>query len=81
MPVVIRSTGGAMFISMLTTMIGFFGLMMAMHPGLNSIGRLALIGLLTCFVAAVLVLPAILEVLEGDRGRKKGEVKALDESE
>ena len=81
MPVVIRSTGGAMFISMLTTMVGFFGLMMATHPGLNSIGRLALIGLLTCFVAAVLVLPAILEVLEGGRMRKKGEVQALDESE
>lgn len=71
MPVVIRSTGGAMFISMLTTMVGFFGLMMATHPGLNSIGRLALIGLLTCFVAAVLVLPAILEVLEGERDEKK----------
>ncbi len=81
MPVVIRSTGGAMFISMLTTMVGFFGLMMATHPGLNSIGRLALIGLLTCFVAAVLVLPAILEVLEGGRVRKKGEVQALDKSE
>lgn len=78
MPVVIRSTGGAMFISMLTTMIGFFGLMMATHPGLNSIGRLALIGLLTCFVAAVLVLPAILEVLEGGRMRRE---KALGESE
>jgi len=78
MPVVIRSTGGAMFISMLTTMIGFFGLMMATHPGLNAIGRLALIGLLTCFVAAVLVLPAILEVLEGGRMRRE---KALDESE
>ena len=70
MPVVIRSTGGAMFISMLTTMVGFFGLMMAAHPGLNSIGRLALIGLWTCFVAAVLVLPAILEVLEGGRMRR-----------
>ena len=81
MPVVIRSTGGAMFISMLTTMVGFFGLMMATHPGLNSIGRLALIGLLACFVAAVLVLPAILEVLEGGRMQKKGEVQALDESE
>ena len=81
MPVVIRSTGGAMFISMLTTMVGFFGLMMATHPGLNSIGRLALIGLLACFVAAVLVLPAILEVLEGGRMRKKGEVQALDKSE
>ena len=67
MPVVIRSTGGAMFVSMLTTMVGFFGLMNATHPGLNSIGRLALIGLLTCFVTAVLVLPAILEVLDGDK--------------
>ncbi len=82
MPVVIRSTGGAMFISMLTTMVGFFGLTMATHPGLNSIGRLALIGLLTCFVAAVLVLPAILEVLEGGRlRREKGDVKKSDESE
>lgn len=71
MPLVLRSTGGAMLISMLTTMIGFFGLMTATHPGLNAIGRLAMIGLLTCFVTAVLVLPAILEVLEGKRWRRK----------
>ena len=77
MPVVIRSTGGAMFISMLTTMVGFFGLMMAAHPGLNSIGRLALIGLWTCFVAAVLVLPAILEVLEGHNARNKREAETV----
>ena len=71
MPLVLRSTGGAMLISMLTTMIGFFGLMTATHPGLNAIGRLAMIGLLTCFVTAVLVLPAILEVLEGKRWRRE----------
>jgi len=61
---VIRSTGGAMFVSMLTTMVGFLGLRLATHPGLNSIGVLALIGLVTCFVAAVIVLPAILQALE-----------------
>ncbi len=77
MPVVLRITGGAMFISMLTTMVGFFGLMMATHPGLNSIGRLALIGLLTCFVAAVLVLPAILEVLEGHNARNKRDAETV----
>ena len=77
MPVVIRSTGGAMFISMLTTMIGFFCLMMATHPGLNSIGRLALIGLLTCFVTAVLVLPAILEVLEGHNAHNAREAEKV----
>ena len=78
MPVVLRSTGGAMFISMLTTMIGFFCLMMATHPGLNSIGRLALIGLLTCFVTAVLVLPAILEVLEGHNARNAREAEKVN---
>ncbi len=77
MPVVLRSTGGAMLISMLTTMIGFFCLMMATHPGLNSIGRLALIGLLTCFVTAVLVLPAILEVLEGHNARNAREAEKV----
>ena len=61
---VLRSTGGAMFVSMLTTMVGFLGLKMATHPGLNSIGLLAIIGLFASFVAAVVVLPAILQVLE-----------------
>jgi hypothetical protein len=74
MPLILRSTGGAMMVSMLTTMVGFFGLMMATHPGLNSIGRLALIGLLTCFVTAVVVLPALLQVLEDilTRGQEEG---------
>lgn len=62
--IVLKSTGGAMFVSMLTTMVGFLGLRMATHPGLNSIGVLALIGLFASFVAAVVVLPAILQVLE-----------------
>ncbi len=61
---VLRSTGGAMFVSMLTTMVGFFGLKMATHPGLNSIGVLALIGLFASFFTAVVVLPSILQVLE-----------------
>ena len=70
MGLVIRSTGGSMFVSMLTTMVGFFGLRMATHPGLNSIGVLALIGLVTCFVAAIVVLPAILHVLEERDGSR-----------
>ena len=67
LPLVLKSTGGAMFVSMLTTMVGFSGLTLATHPGLNSIGRLALIGLVTCFVAAVVVLPALLQILEGKK--------------
>jgi predicted RND superfamily exporter protein len=67
MPQVLKSTGGAMLLSMLTTMVGFFGLVTATHPGLNSIGQLAIIGLFTCFITAVLVLPALLEVIEGHK--------------
>lgn len=77
MPRVLKSTGGAMLLSMLTTMVGFFGLMTAEHPGLNSIGRLALIGLLTCFIAAVLVLPALLEMLEGHKAKASKSEKAV----
>jgi len=78
LPLVLRSTGGAMLVSMLTTMIGFFGLITATHPGLNSIGKLAVIGLVTCFLAAVVVLPALLQILEGRRGsgRTKGQEEA-----
>ena len=65
MPLVLKNTGGAMLMAMLTTMVGFLGLVTATHPGLNSIGWLAIIGLFTCFIAAVTVLPALLEVLEG----------------
>ncbi len=66
---VLRSTGGAMFVSTMTTMVGFLGLMLATHPGLNSIGKLAFIGLITCFISAVVVLPAILQVIENVRNR------------
>jgi uncharacterized protein len=72
LPMVLASTGGAMFVSMLTTMVGFLGLITATHPGLNSIGRLAVTGLLTCFIAAVVVLPALLQLIENRTSRKGG---------
>ena len=75
MPVILRNTGGAMLVSMLTTMVGFFGLITARHPGLNSIGKLAVIGLLTCFVAAIVVLPAVLEILDRWK-RNRGTARA-----
>ena len=66
-----------MLASMLTTMVGFLGLTLATHPGLNSIGKLALIGLFTCFLAAVVVLPALLEFLGKHHNRR--EPVAFDE--
>ena len=56
-------TGGANFVSSATTMIGFGGLLSADHPGLNSIGVLAIIGMSTCLLATLTLLPSFLMVL------------------
>ena len=59
---VLRRTGLAITMTTLTTIVGYSGLIMAHHPGLNSIGKLAVLGLTATYVAAVVVLPALLEL-------------------
>ncbi len=61
---VLRSTGEHITMGALTTMIGFSGLLLSFHPGLRSIGLLALIGIGTTLLAALLFLPALLQWLE-----------------
>ena len=61
---VLRSTGEHMLMATLTTMIGFAGLLLSFHPGLFSIGRLAVVGLSATTVAALVFLPALLQWLE-----------------
>ena len=61
---VLGTTGKAVAATTLTTMAGFSGLVLVRHPGLNSMGLLALIGLGSCFIAAVALLPAILQARE-----------------
>ena len=61
---VLGTTGKAVAATTLTTMAGFSGLVMVRHPGLNSMGLLALVGLASCFVAAVVLLPAMLQARE-----------------
>ena len=61
---VLRSTGEHVAMGALTTMIGFCGLLFSFHPGLRSIGLLALIGIGATLLAALLFLPALLQWLE-----------------
>jgi hypothetical protein len=64
MGVVLRHTGRAILISSLTTMIGFGCLSLASHRGLESLGLLLLLGVGSCLVASILVLPNLLVVLK-----------------
>ncbi|PSQ59139.1 MAG: transporter [Bacteroidetes bacterium QH_10_64_19] len=61
---ILRSTGEHVTMGTLTTMVGFGGLLLSFHPGLNSMGTLAVLGLGTTLLAAVVFLPALLQWLE-----------------
>ncbi len=63
MGVVLRHTGRAILISSFTTMIGFGSLSFASHRGLQSLGLLLLLGVGSCLVASIVVLPNLLVVL------------------
>ncbi|MFQ5690044.1 MAG: RND family transporter [Gemmatimonadota bacterium] len=67
---VLRRTGLTIAMTTLTTIVGYSGLILARHPGLRSMGDLAVIGLSTTFLAAVVVLPALLQVVEERRARE-----------
>jgi len=68
---VLRTTGLALVATTLTTMVGFAGLVPASHPALYWIGIVSLIGLACCFVTAVTLLPALLQIIEWIRGRRE----------
>lgn len=69
---VMRSTGEHVTMGALTTMIGFAGLLLSFHPGLESIGQLAVVGIGTTLLSALIFLPALLQWLE-DRRQAKAE--------
>ena len=57
-----RSTGQAIVLSSLTTMIGFGSLMVADHQGVFSLGLVLTIGVGGCLLASVTLLPALLQL-------------------
>jgi len=61
---VLSSTGQHVTVGSLTTMLGFSGLLFTNHPGLQSLGMMAVIGIGMTLVAAVTFLPALIQWLE-----------------
>jgi len=61
---VLSSTGQHITIGSLTTMLGFSGLLFTNHPGLQSLGEMAVIGIGMTLVAALTFLPALIQWLE-----------------
>jgi hypothetical protein len=76
----VRETGGAVILCSATTTLGYLALVRSMNLGVRSLGVAAVIGEVTCLLAAVLVLPAALVLIDrrvargraitGDDGRR-----------
>ena len=60
--VLTKSTGQAVLLSSLTTMIGFGSMMVANHYGVFSLGLILTLGVFNCLVASVTFLPALLKL-------------------
>jgi predicted RND superfamily exporter protein len=67
---VLRSTGGAILLCSLTTMLGYTALLGSVNQAIRSLGLLAVLGELGCLGAAALVLPAYLVWREHAEGRR-----------
>jgi hypothetical protein len=67
---VVRSTGGAVTLCSLTTIIGYSSLLLAQNRALFLFGLLAVLGEVACLTTAVIVLPACLEWWGGRRSAR-----------
>lgn len=68
--VALRSVGAAVASSTLTAVAGFASLFFAAHMGLQSIGFVACIGLLTTLVVSFTVLAAVLQLIYDKQGKQ-----------
>jgi uncharacterized protein len=70
---VLSSTGQHITIGSLTTMMGFAGLLFTSHPGLQSIGIMAVVGIGMTLISALTLLPAMVQFLEDRKWLHDGE--------
>ncbi|APR76194.1 RND superfamily protein [Minicystis rosea] len=66
----VSNTGGAVILCSMTTTLGYLALLSSMNEGVRSMGAAAVLGEVACLLAAVIVLPAGLLLL--DRNLPKG---------
>ncbi len=65
--VVFASTGKAILLSSLTTMIAFFSMVFSVYRGYASLGWALVVGVGACFLTSVIILPGIIGLIERRR--------------
>jgi hopanoid biosynthesis associated RND transporter like protein HpnN len=70
------STANSVLVDALTTILGFGALMVASHKGLESLGRVLTIGVTTCTLTSLVLLPAVLAMVRPGRAADDEEADA-----
>ncbi|HEX8435469.1 efflux RND transporter permease subunit [Archangium sp.] len=73
LPHVVRTTGVAAVVATLSNAAGYGALLTASHPGLRSIGEIALLGVACAFLGTTVLFPAVLALLERPPSGARGE--------
>jgi predicted RND superfamily exporter protein len=74
----LRTTGGAVVLCSLTTMLGYFALVGSHNQGIRSLGEVAVVGEICCLAAAVLLLPSFWYLVERRRPKEPGALLGAD---
>lgn len=67
----VRFTGKAVIMTSLTTMAGFGSLSTSHFPALSSLGKLVIIGMGSCLLTSLVLLPSLMVAVGGKTGQKK----------
>jgi predicted RND superfamily exporter protein len=67
---VLRTSGGAVVLCSLTTMLGYFALVGSHNAAIRGLGEIAAVGELSCLLAAVLVMPSLWLLVEHNLPRR-----------
>jgi len=73
-PFVLKSTGRAVLLTSIVTMMGFGSLGLGEHVGLADFGKTIFFGIGACFVSSTFVLPAVITVWEFFSGNPRSRV-------
>jgi predicted RND superfamily exporter protein len=67
---VLKRTGSSVVVASMTSVAGFLGIMFSGHPGLRSMGIVAILGIVCILVANLSVFPVLAGLLERQKNRK-----------
>ena len=75
----LKHSGKPVLLTSMTTGIGFGSLMLSVHPGLHALGFATTVGIVSCLLVSLLLLPALVAIFDEGALREGDPGDAIDE--